>query len=56
MSTSAIADGWANFLPGTANHRRNEASLNGVNVKDYIYNNPVSTETLVKHNCLWASE
>ena len=56
LSSTSIAAGWGAFVGGSSDHQRNEPGPNGVNVKDYNANYSVNTETLVKHNCLWAQQ
>jgi hypothetical protein len=54
-----IADGWLQFANGTANRENDESDVDGVNLKDYYFNNetlfflPVETkQSLLGHNCL----
>jgi hypothetical protein len=57
--TNFIADRWETFLNGTANRQNDENDVNGVNLKDFYFNNessfalPVETkQSLLGHNCM----
>lgn len=56
--TVDIAQGWRQFANGTANRKDYESDDNGVNMKDYYYNNTSRFidshfyETFLDHNCL----
>lgn len=50
--TSLIAGGWDSFPDGTANRQDREASVHGVNARDYDFNYDVPDETFLHHNCL----
>lgn len=56
-STTYIAQGWRQFANGTGNRDDYESGQDGVNVKDYYYNNSSRFnsffwETVIQHNCL----
>ncbi len=62
LSTTWIAGAWDNFADGTSDREDYETGDNGVNVKDYFFNNETfvasSTfgETIRGHNCLQFQE
>jgi hypothetical protein len=56
--TLDIVRGWQHFADGTGNRQKSESGPNGVNMRDYYWNNtwwfadPAFMETFLQHNCL----
>lgn len=60
-STTWIAQGWRQFPNGTSNRQDFESGADGVNMRDYYWNNTSRFnsnlfETLIRHNCLTAQD
>ncbi|MCO6439743.1 MAG: hypothetical protein J5I81_01390, partial [Nitrococcus mobilis] len=60
-STTWIAQGWRQFPDGTGNRQDFESGADGVNMRDYYWNNTSRFnsnlfETLIRHNCLTAQD
>lgn len=60
--TLDIVRGWQHFADGTGNRQKREPGQNGVNMRDYYWNNtgwfanPAFMETFLQHNCLQDQE
>ena len=56
--TTGLARGWSVFSGGSGNREDNESGRDGVNVRDYYWNNTSRYtasqffETFIRHNCL----
>jgi len=56
--TTGLARGWSVFPGGSGNREDNESGRDGVNMRDYYWNNtgrytnPQFFETFIRHNCL----
>lgn len=61
-STTAIGRGWRQFANGTGNRQDAESGQDGVNMRDYYWNNTGRFtasqffETFIRHNCLQAQD
>jgi hypothetical protein len=60
--TLDIVRGWLHFANGSGNRQKGEGGQNGVNMRDYYWNNtwwfanPAFMETFLQHNCLQDQE
>jgi hypothetical protein len=60
--TLDIVRGWLHFASGSGNRQKGEGGQNGVNMRDYYWNNtwwfanPAFMETFLQHNCLQDQE